>query len=560
MPAPDSPRRPAEPAENRGPKAPAEASHAAEPGGPGAPTHSGGAAEAGGTASPAAAAKGAPAGSPAAERRRLDRQILSLALPSLGTLLVQPLLLIVDSAMVGHLGTAPLAALALASTVVATLAGLCIFLAYATTATASTHLGAGRPDLALRAGLDGVWLAALLGGGLFALLLLGADPLVSLFSPPADVSPGAVAYLRFVSPGMVGMLVAMAATGALRGLLDARTPLWVATAGAVVNVPLNYLFIYVSGLGVAGAGLGTAVAELLMGGALAAAVVRAARARGVSLLPQGAGVLASARQGWPLFVRTLAMRVAILAAVWSATAAGAVTLAGYQVVNSVWNLAANGLDALAIAAQALTGAAIGAGDHARLRATLARCTRWAIGTGLLVGAAITLLSPLLPLLFGAHPGQVGAAGAAQAMVSAAPSAAGGAGGTPGPDLLAGPLKGAWWGAQWAALLSGGTVHASATWALALAGLLFPLAAYVFILDGVLIGAGDGRYLAKASLIILAVHLPSLAALTYLARRVGEPWALSILTLGFAGVFMVGRAVANGRRAATSSWYAPAPAN
>lgn len=467
--------------------------------------------------------------------------------------------------MVGHLGTTALAALALASTIVSTLAGLCIFLAYATTATASTHLGAGRPDLALRAGMDGTWLAALLGTALFALLLLGADPIVGLFSPPADVSPGATAYLRFISPGMVGMLVAMAATGALRGMLDARTPLWVATAGAVINVPLNYLFIYVAGLGVAGAGLGTAIAELLMGGALVAAVVRAARAQGVSLLPHGAGVLASASQGWPLFVRTLAMRVAMVAAVWSATAAGAVTLAGYQVVNSVWNLAANGLDALAIAAQALTGAAIGAGDHTRLRATLARCTRWAVGTGLVVGAAITLLSPLLPLIFGAHPGEFGATPGGgistatpspsatntgeAALIGPPPSA------TAAPTLAADISQGAWWASQWAALLAGGTVHASATWALALAGLLFPLAAYVFILDGVLIGAGDGRYLAKASLIILAVHLPTLAGLTLVARSAAEPWALSILTLGFAGVFMVGRAIANGRRAATSYWYA-----
>ncbi|MDO4791971.1 MAG: MATE family efflux transporter [Buchananella hordeovulneris] len=461
-----------------------------------------------------------------AQVREIDRRIVALALPSLGTLLVQPLLLIVDSAMVGHLGTAPLAALALATTIVSTITGLCVFLAYATTSTASRLMGAGKHKQAISAGLDGMWLGALLGALLFAVLLLGASPVVSWFSPSPDVAIGATTYLRLISPGLVGMLLALAATGALRGMLDARTPLWVATAGAVVNVPLNYLFIYGLDMGVGGAGLGTAVTEMLMAVALALAVARAARRHQVSLLPKFGGVLASAKDGWPLFVRTLSMRVAMLAAVWGATVAGEVTLAGYQVVNSVWNLAAFGLDALAIAAQALTGKAIGAGDTALLRATLRRSTQWATRSGALVGAAMLVLSPWLPLIFGAH---------------LAPSAAS-------------PGQGQWWAEQWAALFAAGSVHASATWALALAGPLFPLASYVFILDGVLIGAGDGRYLAKAGLVILSIHLPALAGLTWLSRQVGEPWALSLLTLGFAGVFMVGRALANGRRAATSDWY------
>ena len=143
-----------------------------------------------------------------------------MALPALGALIAEPLFVLADSAMVGHLGAVSLAGLSLASTILTTTVGLFVFLAYATTATTARLFGAGRRRRGLRAGVDGMWLALLLGLGTGALLGLTAPWLTRLMGAHGPVAQAAVAYLRASSPGLPGMFVVLAATGVLRGLLD----------------------------------------------------------------------------------------------------------------------------------------------------------------------------------------------------------------------------------------------------------------------------------------------------------------------------------------------------
>ena len=179
--------------------------------------------------------------------------------------------------MVGHLGTLPLAGLALASTLLSTLVGLCVFLAYATTAATGTLVGAGDRRAAASRGVEGIWLAAGIGCILGAILLLFATPVLELFNAEPSTTAQAARYLRASAIGLPGMLVVLAATGTLRGFGDTKRPLYAATAGAVANIPLNFALIYPAGLGVAGAGLGTALSETGMGGWLAFVVARIAR-------------------------------------------------------------------------------------------------------------------------------------------------------------------------------------------------------------------------------------------------------------------------------------------
>ncbi len=205
------------------------------------------------------------------------RAILALAVPALGALVAEPLFLLADSAVVGRLGTVPLAALGIAGGLLAALVSAFVFLAYGTTAAVARRVGAGDRAGALQQGIDGLWLAAGLGvlvAGAGALL---APAAVAAFHPPPDVAAQAVEYLRWSVPGIPGMLVVLAATGVLRGLLDTRTPLVVAAAGAVVNVVLNVLLVHGLRLGIAGSALGTATTQLLMAVTVVAVVVRGAR-------------------------------------------------------------------------------------------------------------------------------------------------------------------------------------------------------------------------------------------------------------------------------------------
>ncbi len=474
----------------------------------------------GGSDIPQVPLEGSESGREDGSDRSLTRQILALALPSLGSLVAEPLFVVIDSAMVGHLGTAELAGLAIGSTVLQTVVGIFVFLAYSTTALTAQALGAGHREKGVRAGIEAMWLAAGLGAVAALVLALAGPTLVSALGASAEVTPSAVAYLRASAPGLIGMFVVLAATGTLRGLLDTTTPLIVATAGAVLNVLANAVLIYGARLGVAGSGAGTALAQTAMALVLALVVARGAKELGVPLGPSAGGVSKAAVDGAPLLIRTIALRVALLATLAGATAVGTQALAAHQVVNSIWNFTGFVLDALAIAAQALVGYTLGSGDSVGLRALLRRLTVWGAGAGVVLGGIIAALAPWLPLLFGSDP----------------------------------------------------AMHHIATAALLAAAVFMPLGGVVFLLDGVLIGASQGRYLAGAGLVTLAVYLPTLWGLvrwvhtSAAAENVASSGAASAtgfdlatqthamvaLWICFGGVFIGMRALCNSWR----TWWSP----
>ena len=429
----------------------------------------------------------------------LDRRILALAVPALGALVAEPLFVLVDSVMVGQLGTAELAGLSLSSTLLTTAVGVFVFLAYATTAATSRRIGAGDRAGAVSAGVDGMWLALALGAVTALLAFVAAPWVVQALGAPETVVPHAVAYLRASAFGLPGMLLVLAATGTLRGLLDTRTPFVVAAAGAVVNIGANFVLIYGAGLGVAGSGLGTALTQTGMAVVLGLVVLRGARRLGVGLRPAGAGIWAAAVAGAPLLVRTVSLRAAILLTVAVATSLGAVALAAHQVVNALWGLTAFALDALAIAAQALVGYGLGAGDTDQVHQVLRRTLTWGVSAGALMGVVI------------------------------------GGGG--------------WWIAL--AFTDDPEVRTAAAVAMAVSALCLPVAGWVFVLDGVLIGAGDGRYLAWTGTLNLLAYVPLAAAVWWWAPdgAVGLAW----LWAAFGGGFMLARAITLGLRARGNRW-------
>ena len=211
------------------------------------------------------------------EARRYDREILGLALPALGALLAEPLFLLTDSAIIGHLGTQQLAGLGVASAVLLNAVFLCIFLAHGTTSAVARLAGAGDLRRAHTQGVDGIWLGLCIGVALAAVGIPLAPWLVDLLGASEGARPYAVTYLRVSLFGLPSMLVVLAATGALRGLKDTRTPLLATGLAAVVNVPLNLVLVYPLGLGVAGSALGTVIAQTGAAVWLCAVVVRGAR-------------------------------------------------------------------------------------------------------------------------------------------------------------------------------------------------------------------------------------------------------------------------------------------
>ncbi|MFJ4209273.1 MATE family efflux transporter [Paenarthrobacter sp. NPDC089675] len=434
-----------------------------------------------------------------APSRSNAREILRLAVPAFGALIAEPLFLLADSAIVGHLGVDQLAGVGLASTVLHTAVGLMVFLAYSTTPAVARAIGDGKLGKALAAGRDGVWLALLLGVALAVAGFIFAEPLVGLMGASGDVQGFAVDYLRWSMPGLTAMLLVFAGTGVLRGLQDTRTPLVVATAGFALNIALNWFLVYGLHLSVAGSAIGTSIAQWAMAAVYLVMVGRNAGNHGVSLRPDWHGIRAMTKVGSWLMLRTLSLRLAILATVVVVTAQGAVNLAAHQLAMTIFSFLAFALDALAIAAQALIGKELGARNAGRARELTRTMVRWGLGFGVITGVLLAVAAPWVGYIFTSDAG----------------------------------------------------VHAALTAALWVLAAGQPLAGYVFVLDGVLIGAGDARYLAIAGVVNLAVYLPLLLAV-HLARPDGAA-GLVWLWLAFALGYMLARGVTLGLRARTDRW-------
>jgi len=423
-----------------------------------------------------------------------DAEILRLALPAFGALVAEPLFLLADSAIVGRLGTVPLGGLGVASQALATLVGVSIFLAYGTTAAVARQLGAGHRDAAIRHGIDGLWLGALIGLAVLAIGWPLAPRIAAAFGATPEVSEQAVTYLRVSLLGAPSMLAVLAGTGVLRGLQDTRTPLFVAVIANVVNIGLNATFVLGLHWGIAGSAAGTVLAQTGSAAAYLVVVARGARAAGIGLRPDRQGITSAASAGASLVLRTLALQAVLVLMTAIAARQSDAAIAAHQVAMRIWNVFVMALDAIAIAAQAITGRQLGSGDADAARAATRRMIGWGAGYGALFSLLLIAIRPALPGLFGVSPEVRG--------------------------LLLNVLL--------------------------VVIIQQPAAGVVFVLDGVLIGAGDQDYLAVAGLVTLAVFA---AAATIVARSDGGLVALWIAYTAW----MVARLVTLTLRARGSRW-------
>jgi putative MATE family efflux protein len=399
-----------------------------------------------------------------------------------------------DTAIVGHLGTVELAGLAAAASIILTAYSLCIFLAYGTTSAVARLLGAGEEREAAHQAVQGLWLALVLGAATAGAVLVASPWLLDLVGAQGDVRAAAATYLHVSLLGFPALLLTLAGTGYLRGIQDTRTPLYVAVGTAVLNLVLEVLLIPVLGYGIGASALATVVAQTVGAAVYVGRILPSARARSTSLRPDVAAIRRLLVVGRDLVIRTAALRGSLLLATATAARIGVADLGAHQVAFEIWSFLALGLDALAIAGQAMTGRLLGSGDADGARAAGRRLIEWGVVGGVAVAVLIVLVRPWLPHLFSDDPAVIG--------------------------LIAFLL---WWVA-----------------------VLQPVNAVVFVLDGVLIGAGDQRFLALAMVAAFAAF--AVVAGAVLALDLGIGWLWAALT-----VLMTARLIALGLRFRRGSW-------
>ncbi len=388
-----------------------------------------------------------------------DREIVLIALPALGALAAEPLYLLADTAIVGHLGTTELAALALAATILSSLVGLCNFLAYGTTAQVARLHGAGDEAQAGSLGAQAFWLALAVGLVLASATVALAAPLIHLLGGNDAVATMAVRYLRISAIGLPCALLALSGQGWLRGVGDLRTPLIIVVVANLANVVLELLLVYGLDLGLDGSAWGTVVAQLGMGAAFAWLLLRA---RATTRRPVWDLMRPMTRMGAQIVVRTASLLLvfAVASAVLARTSDAA--LAANQIAFELFIFLALVLDALAIAGQVLVGRALGGEDAAGARVAGRRLVELSFLAGLGMAVVLMAFSGLIPRIFTSDRAVL--------------------------DQL------------------------SLIWPM-LAGMM-PFAAMVFAFDGILIGAGDTAYIAMAMVLAaipaVAIELAALA--------------------------------------------------
>ncbi|GAA4562297.1 MATE family efflux transporter [Micromonospora coerulea] len=420
------------------------------------------------------------------------RRIAALALPALVVLAAEPLYVLVDTAVVGHLGRVPLAALAVGGTVMTLTAWIGTVVAYGTTGRSARRFGAGDRAAAVAEGVQSSWLALAVGVLVALAMQVGAGGLArTLAGGGGDVAGAAAQWLRIAALGAPGLLLAAAGNGWLRGIQDTRRPLLFVLAPNLLSALLCPLLVYPAGLGLAGSAVANAIAQTLSGCLFAAALVR----ERVSLRPRPGLIRQQLVLSRDLLIRGVAFQASFLSATAVAARFGAAAVGAHQIALQLWFFTALVLDALAIAAQALIGAALGAGDAAGARALARRIALLGGACGVAFALLIAAGAGVVPSWFSSDP-QV----REQAMV-------------------------AW------------------PWFVALQ----PIGGVVFALDGVLIGAGDVRYLRNLTIVAaLGGFLPAIWLAYGLDLGLGGIWAGLML-------FVVLRLVALLLRVRSGGW-------
>ena len=414
-----------------------------------------------------------------------DREIFRLAIPALGALASEPLYVLVDTAIVGHLGTSELASLAIAATVLTSLFAIFNFLTYGTTAQVARLHGAGDEDGAAGVGAQAHWLALAIGAVLLVLLAALAVPITALMGGQDRVGEGAVTYLRIAALGAPCFMLASAGQGYLRGVGDLRTPLVILVVAHLVNAVLEVVFVYGFGWGLAGSAWGTVIAQVGMAAAFVRVQMRAGWER-----PSLARIAPLVRIGGEIAVRTTALLASFLVASAVLARVGAPSLAAHQIAFQLFVFLALVLDAIAIAGQVMIGRMLGAGAADDARAAGLRMIGWSVVVGSVFGVILLTLGDVLP---GAFTGDAAVVERAHAM--------------------------------WLILV-----------------LMMPFNGAVFALDGILIGAGDTRFLALGMLASAVVFMP----LALLADGIVGVWIALGALIGM-------RLVTCGARFAGSRW-------
>ena len=414
-----------------------------------------------------------------------DRQLLKLAIPALGALLAEPLYVLADTAVVGHLGTSALGGLGGSSSALLLIYGLCFFLAYGTTAAVARLTGAGETRKAASQVVQSIWLAVFVGVSLGLIVFIFSSQILGAMGATGDLLIQARIYLQISMYGAPAMLIMLAGVGYLRGVKDTVRPLWVSVGTAVLNLVLEIILIYGFKMGIGASATATVVAQWTGAFIYLVWIGQTIRPHQISLAPRFDLLKDLLRVSLELLTRNLSLAGTFLIATAVATRISDVDVAAHQVAFQIWFTLAMAMDAMAIAAQAMIGNLLGAGDSSEAKKVGGRAIVWSVGIGVVSGALLAAIHIPLSEVFSSDP----------------------------------------------------AVTALASFLFIYVAAMSPISGIAFALDGILIGAGDHRYLAKAMVAATICTVPIMFFTRILDLGIGWLWATICLFMGLRSLLL-----------------------
>jgi len=384
----------------------------------------------------------------------------------LGALVAEPLYLLADTAVVGRLGTLPLGGLAVASAALLLIYGLCFFLAYGTTATVARFTGAGEPLKAANQAIQSLWLAFFLGVLIAFIGYFAADPLLKLLGASGELLNQARIYLRISMFGAPAMLIMLAGVGYLRGIKDTIRPLWVAIGTALLNLGIELVLIYGFDKGIGASAASTVISQWVGALIYLIWIWQAISKHKVSLTPKFLVLIKLLRSSSELLIRNLSLTTSFIVATSMAARLGNVDVAAHEVGFQAWFFLAMSMDA-----KAIIGNLLGAGKAQEARRMGQRAIIWSTGIGVFTGSFLAIIHTPFAKIFSEDTAVI----------------------------------------ELASFL---LLHVAA---------MAPLSGVAFALDGILIGAGDQRFLAKSMTLSAIISIPLMFVTVAVGLGLGWIW-------------------------------------
>ncbi len=430
-----------------------------------------------------------------------SRTILRLSLSALVVLVAEPLYLMLDLAVVGRLGGLDLAALGVGVLVLSVVSTQLTFLSYGTTARSAQKFGRGDRAGAVAEGVQASWIALGVGAVIVVVVGVCAPWILAALTGGGEVAAEATTWLRIAVWGVPLILLSMAGNGWMRGVQDTRRPIIYVVVGLGVSAVLCPVLVHgllgAPTLGLEGSAVSNVVGQSIAGMLFAVRVWRdsAQHPAAGGSRPQWPIIRGQLVLGRDLIVRSLSFQICFLSAAAVASRFGVAAVASHQLVLQLWNFVALLLDSFAIAAQALVGAALGAGAVPAAWRVTKRVTVWSLSVSIGLAVIFAAGNVVIPKIF-----------------------------TGDTDVLR-TVGTPWW--FFVAML--------------------PIAGIVFALDGVLLGSADAAFLRTATLVSALVgFLPMI-------------WFSLIFDWGLAGIwsglilFMVLRLLTVSWRIRSEKW-------